>query len=120
MGILPRRNDTDKFWTMKMSDITEVHIVGGVHPKMGLDYFVSLISEIKKDQTKYSCKSLYCCRVRIYVQKSKCFLQRRITHTERCRTRIPCLEVVLKSLIKKQEDKICEDKCTYRRVVGNS
>ena len=30
------------------SDITEVHIVGGVHPKMGLDYFVSLISEIKK------------------------------------------------------------------------
>ena len=30
------------------SEITEVHIVGGVHPKMGLDYFVSLISEVKK------------------------------------------------------------------------
>ena len=29
-------------------DITEVHIVGGVHPKMGLDYFVSLITEVKK------------------------------------------------------------------------
>jgi aminodeoxyfutalosine synthase len=28
-------------------DITEVHIVGGVHPKMGLDYFKNLISKIK-------------------------------------------------------------------------
>lgn len=28
-------------------DITEVHIVGGVHPKMGLDFFVSLIKKIK-------------------------------------------------------------------------
>lgn len=29
-------------------DITEVHIVGGVHPKMGLDYFKNLIINIKK------------------------------------------------------------------------
>jgi len=29
------------------SDITEVHIVGGVHPKMGLDYFKNLIENIK-------------------------------------------------------------------------
>src|SRR5260370_530555 len=27
--------------------ITEVHIVGGVHPKMNLDYFVELITKIK-------------------------------------------------------------------------
>ena len=27
--------------------ITEVHIVGGVHPKMGLQYFASLIQKIK-------------------------------------------------------------------------
>ena len=27
---------------------TEVHIVGGVHPKMGLDFFVNLIKKIKK------------------------------------------------------------------------
>ena len=32
----------------KDSEITEVHIVGGVHPKMGLDYFISLISKVKK------------------------------------------------------------------------
>lgn len=29
-------------------DITEVHIVGGVHPKMGLEYFKNLIQNIKK------------------------------------------------------------------------
>jgi len=28
-------------------DITEVHIVGGVHPKMGLEYFKNLIENIK-------------------------------------------------------------------------
>jgi aminodeoxyfutalosine synthase len=28
--------------------ITEVHIVGGVHPKMGLQYFASLIKKIKE------------------------------------------------------------------------
>lgn len=28
-------------------DITEVHIVGGVHPKMGLEYFKNLIQNIK-------------------------------------------------------------------------
>ena len=28
-------------------EITEVHIVGGVHPKMGLDYFTSLIKRVK-------------------------------------------------------------------------
>ena len=28
-------------------DITEVHIVGGVHPKMGLHYFIELIEKIK-------------------------------------------------------------------------
>lgn len=30
------------------NDITEVHIVGGVHPKMGLAYFKNLIQNIKK------------------------------------------------------------------------
>lgn len=29
-------------------DITEVHIVGGVHPKMGLEYFKNLIKNIKQ------------------------------------------------------------------------
>lgn len=34
--------------TYNGKDITEVHIVGGVHAKMGLEYFTNLISNIKK------------------------------------------------------------------------
>ncbi len=29
--------------------VTEVHIVGGVHPKMGLEYFANLIRNVKKN-----------------------------------------------------------------------
>ncbi len=38
----------EKVKSYKNEPITEVHIVGGVHPKMGLQYFAELISKIKK------------------------------------------------------------------------
>lgn len=31
--------------------VTEVHIVGGVHPKMDLDYFCDLLRQIKSAPT---------------------------------------------------------------------
>ena len=37
----------DKIKVYKENEITEVHIVGGVHPKMGLHHFIDLIKEIK-------------------------------------------------------------------------
>ena len=37
----------DRIKAYEGKDITEVHIVGGVHPKMGLDYFKNLIEKIK-------------------------------------------------------------------------
>ena len=37
----------DQLKAYKDKDITEVHIVGGVHPKMGLHYFIELIKKIK-------------------------------------------------------------------------
>ena len=37
----------NKLNSYKDKDITEVHIVGGVHPKMGLHYFIELIEKIK-------------------------------------------------------------------------
>ncbi|MCC7332172.1 MAG: aminofutalosine synthase MqnE [Flavobacteriales bacterium] len=52
----------------KDSDATEVHIVGGVHPKMGLEYFKNLIQNIKKIQPKLHVKAFtaveleYMCR----------------------------------------------------------
>ncbi len=38
----------DKVRSYEGKPITEVHIVGGVHPKMGLHYFASLIRKIKE------------------------------------------------------------------------
>jgi aminodeoxyfutalosine synthase len=38
----------DKIKAYKNEPITEVHIVGGVHPKMGLHYFASLIKKVKE------------------------------------------------------------------------
>ena len=38
----------NKMREYKEQPITEVHIVGGVHPKMGLNYFASLIKKIKE------------------------------------------------------------------------
>jgi aminodeoxyfutalosine synthase len=37
----------EKVKSYENKDVTEVHIVGGVHPKMGLQYFASLIKKIK-------------------------------------------------------------------------
>ena len=37
----------EKVASYEGQDITEVHIVGGVHPKMGLQYFAELIKKIK-------------------------------------------------------------------------
>lgn len=38
----------EKIRAYKNEPITEVHIVGGVHPKMGLHYFASLIKKVKE------------------------------------------------------------------------
>ena len=37
----------EKLKAYEEKDITEVHLVGGVHPKMGLHYFIELIKKIK-------------------------------------------------------------------------
>jgi len=37
----------EKLKTYNREDITEVHLVGGVHPKMGLHYFIELIKKIR-------------------------------------------------------------------------
>lgn len=38
----------DKIRSYQNEPITEVHIVGGVHPKMGLHYFATLIKKVKE------------------------------------------------------------------------
>jgi aminodeoxyfutalosine synthase len=51
--------------------VTEVHIVGGVHPKMDLKFFASLLEAIKKHRTDLHIKAFTRSRIRLYVQKSE-------------------------------------------------
>ncbi len=58
----------DKIKSYESKNVTEVHIVGGVHPKMGLHYFATLIKNIKKIQPDIHVKAFtaveleYMCR----------------------------------------------------------
>tara|TARA_B100000965_G_C19596404_1_gene760459 strand:+ start:1939 stop:3087 length:1149 start_codon:yes stop_codon:yes gene_type:complete len=53
------------------SDITEVHIVGGVHPKMGLDYFANLIKKIKEIRPSIHVKAFTAVELEYMCRKAK-------------------------------------------------
>jgi aminodeoxyfutalosine synthase len=51
--------------------VTEVHIVGGVHPKMGLEYFASLISKIKEIRPDIHVKAFTAVELEYMCRKAK-------------------------------------------------
>jgi aminodeoxyfutalosine synthase len=51
--------------------ITEVHIVGGVHPKMGLHYFASLIKKIKEIRSDIHVKAFTAVELEYMCRKAK-------------------------------------------------
>lgn len=51
--------------------VTEVHIVGGVHPKMGLHYFASLITNIKKIRPDIHVKAFTAVELEYMCRKAK-------------------------------------------------
>ena len=51
--------------------ITEVHIVGGVHPKMNLDYFVELINKIKAHRPDLHIKAFTAVELDYMFRKAK-------------------------------------------------
>jgi aminodeoxyfutalosine synthase len=51
--------------------ITEVHIVGGVHPKMGLHYFASLIKKIKEIRPDLHVKAFTAVELEYMCRKAK-------------------------------------------------
>lgn len=53
------------------SDITEVHIVGGVHPKMGLTYFANLIKKIKEVRPSIHVKAFTAVELEYMCRKAK-------------------------------------------------
>lgn len=92
-------------------DITEVHIVGGVHPKMGLEYFKNLIQNIKKIRPDLHVKAFTAVELEYMARKAK------VSYKE-------CLQIlkdagqgslpgggaeIFDEAIREQ---ICKDKCT--------
>ena len=53
------------------SDVTEVHIVGGVHPKMGLHYFANLIKNIKAIKPDLHVKAFTAVELEYMCRKAK-------------------------------------------------
>lgn len=51
--------------------ITEVHIVGGVHPKMNMDYFIELMQKIKKHRPSLHVKAFTAVELDYMFRKAK-------------------------------------------------
>ncbi len=119
--LLKQKSDSDS-WEMtaeqmldavkKMDqDITEVHIVGGVHPKMDLYYFADLIKQIKKYRSDLHVKAFTAVELEYMFRKAK------VSYAEGMRIlkesglgSIPGGGAeIFDTTIRKQ---ICEDKCT--------
>lgn len=92
-------------------EITEVHIVGGVHPKMGLDYFVSLISEVKKVKPNLHVKAFTAVELEYMCRKAK------VSYKEGLQILKDAGQGSLPGggaeiFDKEVRDKICKDKCS--------
>jgi aminodeoxyfutalosine synthase len=61
----------DKVRSYEGKPITEVHIVGGVHPKMGLHYFASLIRKIKEIRPEIHVKAFTAVELDYMCRKAK-------------------------------------------------
>ncbi len=91
--------------------ITEVHIVGGVHPKMGLMYFAELIKKIKTIRPDIHVKAFTAVELEYMCRKAK------VSYEEGLRVLIAHGQdslpgggaEIFDEKIRKQ---ICEDKCT--------
>ncbi|MFT6166388.1 MAG: aminodeoxyfutalosine synthase [Vicingaceae bacterium] len=61
----------DKIRSYDGQEVTEVHIVGGVHPKMGLQYFADLIKNIKKIRPSLHVKAFTAVELEYMCRKAK-------------------------------------------------
>jgi aminodeoxyfutalosine synthase len=61
----------EKVESYEGTDVTEVHIVGGVHPKMGLQYFANLIKRIKSVRPSLHVKAFTAVELEYMCRKAK-------------------------------------------------
>ena len=91
--------------------ITEVHIVGGVHPKMGLKYFADLIRKVKEIRPDIHVKAFTAVELEYMCRKAKMTYEEGLsTLKDHGQDSLPGggAEIFDETLRKE----ICEDKCT--------
>ncbi len=101
----------DKLKSYAGKPITEVHIVGGVHPKMGLHYFASLIKKIKEIRPDIHVKAFTAVELEYMCRKAKVSFREGLQLLkEHGQNSLPGGGAeIFHPEIRKQ---ICEDKCT--------
>jgi aminodeoxyfutalosine synthase len=101
----------DKMREYKDQPITEVHIVGGVHPKMGLNYFASLIKKIKEIRPDIHVKAFTAVELDYMCRKAKVSYEEGLSILkEHGQDSLPGggAEIFDESI----REQICKDKCT--------
>ena len=92
-------------------EITEVHIVGGVHPKMGLSYFIELIKKIKKIRPNIHIKAFTAVELEYMCRKAKVSYKEGLQMLHKAgQNSLPGGGAEI--FDKKIRDIICKDKCT--------
>lgn len=101
----------DKVRSYNNQPITEVHIVGGVHPKMGLKYFANLIKKIKEIRPDIHVKAFTAVELEYMCRKAKVSYEEGLRILkEHGQDSLPGGGAeIFDEVIRKQ---ICEDKCT--------
>lgn len=91
--------------------VTEVHIVGGVHPKMGIEFFGELIKQIKAHRPDLHVKGFTAVELHYMIRKGKMSYREGLQYLKDCGLdSIPGGGAeIFDGEIRKQ---ICEDKCT--------
>ena len=100
----------NKLKDYKDSEITEVHLVGGVHPKMGLHYFIELIQKIKSIRPQIHVKAFTAVELEYMCRKAKVSYKKGLEMLKEAgQDSLPGggAEIFDKEI----RDKICADKC---------
>lgn len=101
----------DKMREYENQPITEVHIVGGVHPKMGLNYFANLIKKIKEIRPDIHVKAFTAVELEYMCRKAKVSYEEGLSILkEHGQDSLPGggAEIFDETI----REQICKDKCT--------
>ena len=101
----------EKLKAYEEKEITEVHLVGGVHPKMGLHYFIELIRKIKIIRPDIHIKAFTAVELEYMCKKAKVSYRVGLQMLKDAgQDSLPGGGAEI--FDKKVRDEICKDKCT--------